>query len=534
MRRDHAPCAWSSPSARLGGAAALLSIVCGVAGVAASVHGRLENPVGTARVGGEATVPGGPQDDGTLAHRAAALRDHREELITILRDFDAEMLAWLRESKQRSARLAEGPGAYASSGDGWQGRRRFFATFAQGYPQFETYLASLRSSPAASLPAWPGTEVDRIVAFDSQLKQRGIDLILMIHPSKEEVYPHRWLGGLADGRYIFPELIPLAISLLDADVEVLFLLPRMLQRAELDPSDYLFDPGTDMHWTHAGTSIAAQAIRQRLERYRFIERRREQAGHGFTRNASGVVFMDEALYRPIDDSPVLVLGDSFAGTEVGYSGLAAEIAYEIGIPTSVLWISSGGLEAPRNLAGMGSGYIDRRAVIIWNVGSILFRPLGETNIRAAPLPGQAAPPAEDPAGALQLYVVVEEVSAVPDPVMSLYDDAVTVTTFRILNVERGGPFAGRRIRAAQWVMNDRQLLPSASLQPGDQLRMWARPFEVVASEAPRVASAQRADDTADITLPLFWVDRSGPIHLPRPHGPLELHQRLPGRAPDVE
>lgn len=440
----------------------------------------------------------------SASSRRSAIAAEESRLLGVLNALTDASFRRLDSAKAKAAELAEADSFYAEGAEGWLGIVNFFKTFAQQDPTFESFLGEVKKRKP--IPPWKGTEVEAIKSLDRQLRARGIDLIVVVHPFKEEVYPQFWMPSLKPGDLVFPELIPMVLSLLREDVEVIYLVPRFLEVVGGEKAPGLFEPTREMHWTHAGVSIAAKAIAERLTRYGPFGD--GSAAHRYRNDDDGRVYDGARLYETDLHSPILVMGDSFTGNGPEYIGLHAQIAKEIGYPTGHLWISGGARSIPRTLADMGPEYLAGRKVVVWNIGSALFRPLHETEIATVELPRAVAerPSAPTPRGQVQLYVLVEETSEVPDPEASLYDDAITVSTLRVQNVEKGDVDV-RRLRAAQWVMKQRSLDPIASkIAKGDHVRVIARPFEDHASTDPQIETVQRSDDTTNLDLPLYWID----------------------------
>jgi hypothetical protein len=423
-----------------------------------------------------------------------------------------DYLTRLKEAKILARELAAASDFYVTSTDEWLGLKDYLFSFAQEEDVSEL-VAALKRDPHAPVESWNGTELDAIVNLDRQLKSMGIDLIVTIHPYKEEVYAQKWFPVLKEEELLFPEIVPLALTLVESDVEVIYMLPRFLSEATKPGAPFLFDGTDDVHWTHPGVVVAARMIAERLSRYDFVSEAKSRLNLDLRNDDFGRVFVGSEVYKPDVDSPLLLIGDSFAGGAAPYYGLGPQIAKETGMPISLLWVSGGARAIPRTLAEMGWDYIHERRVIVWNIGSALFRPLHQTPIATVSLPKDPpiGPSDETSNEQMQIYALVEEVSQVPDPAISLYADAITVTTLRARNIEKGSCVAigncPNKLRGAQWVMRDRDLLDkAATLNVGDQLRVRVRPFRSYQEENPGIESVQRSDDTTDIELPLYWID----------------------------
>ena len=109
-----------------------------------------------------------------------------------------------------------------------------------------------------------------VIAASRWLKQRGIDVIFIPVPKMTEVHPERFAEHCPEGQIIAPHIRRLVLDLLEADVEVLDLLPTFLAQ-KYDQDEPLYHPA-DPHWGPRGQRVAAGLIGARLRRYAFVAR----------------------------------------------------------------------------------------------------------------------------------------------------------------------------------------------------------------------------------------------------------------------
>jgi alginate O-acetyltransferase complex protein AlgJ len=245
---------------------------------------------------------------------------------------------------------------------------------------------SARKDAADPLPA--------IVDFQAQLKQAGVELLLMPVPAKAAIYPDRLLDAPA------PKPGEPAIAGADDEflklcirhgVNVLDLAPAF-QAARVDETVPLYCK-TDSHWSGRGCEVAAallaKDIRTRpwlagVSARKFKSEQREQkitgdlatiaGGNMPTETVRQRFVTDESGAPPADwrESPVLLLGDSHtlvfhAGEDMHGSGagLADQLALELGCPIDVIGVRGSGATPARinlmrrqdNLAG--------KKLVIW-------------------------------------------------------------------------------------------------------------------------------------------------------------------------
>ena len=242
--------------------------------------------------------------------------------------------------------------------------------------------------------------VDSIIEFNTTLKSRNIDLLLVLIPGCAHVMTEESAEfGTGMDRLLFPFHHLLNEHLLRADVEALNIHEAMVDAYRTgDEPVYL---RSDIHWAPHGIQVAAEKIGQRLSRYDFIGEA-EGLGRRLVEESlsinfgPGTDFRDEGDadgqpeslevigVREVDgsgvesdmDSPVLLMGDSFVESFSGLSAdLASYIAAEIGMPIARIAGDAAGPRVPRMLSMKGENYIrGKRVVILAFLESYLFEP----------------------------------------------------------------------------------------------------------------------------------------------------------------
>jgi len=240
-----------------------------------------------------------------------------------------------------------------------------------------------------------------VLDLSRQLEARGIHVIFVPIPQKEEVDP-RSLSGLApEDVPIYPQRYLYMEALLDAGVEVMDLLPAF-QKARQGSEVPLY-PDTDLHWGNRAMGIAAREIALRLARYPFarstselsykaepfrIEEQGPLVKYFLPEEAWGAYpsLIDEGLrvllpdgrpyaYDAIQQAPVLLIGDSFMMRSRSGGSFAARLAFESGVPvTGHMENQKGAQAAARILARKGPAYLEGRRAVVWYVaGGMLSR-----------------------------------------------------------------------------------------------------------------------------------------------------------------
>lgn len=258
----------------------------------------------------------------------------------------------------------------------------------------QTVTRALRPDAADPLPA--------ILDFHRQLAAVNIELLLVPVPPKSIIFPDK--VGLGE------PTVPIPVPRLDPDhaafykllreqsIEVLDLTERFLDD-RFHPEDPLYCR-QDTHWSGAGCVVAAQriaeAIRGRpwyagLEKTNYRSRWLSTTITGdLVRDLETPVAREELRLRIVvpdadsgagiatvaDDSPIVVLGDSHAlvfhaGGDMHAvdSGLADQLALELGLPVDLVAVRGSGATAARvNLfrrAQANPRYWDNKRLVIW-------------------------------------------------------------------------------------------------------------------------------------------------------------------------
>jgi hypothetical protein len=105
--------------------------------------------------------------------------------------------------------------------------------------------------------------VRAIVRFRDQLKEQGIELLVMPAPGKPSVYPDRLWRTAGDKGYYSPTLA-LIQKLQNHGVEAVDLGSWFHQIRMANPADDSYYLARDTHWTPKGAKLAAEAVAQRL------------------------------------------------------------------------------------------------------------------------------------------------------------------------------------------------------------------------------------------------------------------------------
>jgi len=235
-----------------------------------------------------------------------------------------------------------------------------------------------------------------IVGYHRQLRQRGVELLFCPIPVKAAVLPEKISRSAPgpEGPWVDPWTRKLMLDLAEAGVECVDLLPEFLA-ARREGADTLYMP-LDTHWTPVGLELAARVLAERIKACPwYADAAKDPAAYAtkdvaFRRQGDIKPMLPEAeraAYRPLDlaarqvvmpdgrmyqddkTSPVLFLGDSYAGLfhfgECEHAGVTAHIAKEIGMPVDLVLGLGMGPQVWKKLAYRGKTCLAGKKLVVW-------------------------------------------------------------------------------------------------------------------------------------------------------------------------
>jgi hypothetical protein len=237
--------------------------------------------------------------------------------------------------------------------------------------------------------------VEAIVDFRDQLAGRGIELIVMPVPGKASIYPDKLTSRL-DGpvraeatRGVIDALNAAGVHTVDLFVE----FARM--RAENEGKGGLLYLPRDTHWTPVCAQHAASLVAARIREADIVE----EGDIDYTLNEVVVERRGDVLemlqvpraeesfpaipitcrqvvdphtqqpYQGADDSPVLVLGDSFLRIyerdDPKSAGFIAHLARQLRRPLTAIVNDGGASTLVRQQVAMRPGVLDGKKLVVW-------------------------------------------------------------------------------------------------------------------------------------------------------------------------
>jgi alginate O-acetyltransferase complex protein AlgJ len=288
------------------------------------------------------------------------------------------------------ARFAAAEKAKASvvaGADGW-----LFLASELRMLSFDRFWSDAAANASRAPKAEWADPVPAIVDFQTQLKARGIDLLLVPVPPKAAIYPEKLVAGAAPQDALAP-LTEFYAALKSAGVEVLDLGPLMLAAKNGEHGPVFC--ATDTHWSGSGCVLAAQAIAKAIGDKIQVKRTgtfsaewKTVAIHGDLAElpgAAGAGSAEEkisvrtvnaaggAAVEPDPGSSVLLIGDShtlvFHDFLAQHAGLLDQLAAELGIVPDLIGTRGSGATPVRVSLFRKSikepAYLAKKKVVVW-------------------------------------------------------------------------------------------------------------------------------------------------------------------------
>jgi alginate O-acetyltransferase complex protein AlgJ len=280
------------------------------------------------------------------------------------------------------------------------GRRPKRLVALLGQDGFLFFRRSLEYVLSGDLQAQPPAQnpFPTLVAYKRYLQRLGVDFLLVPVPTKPEVFPDKLRGSRQNQLPVLnPYSRKLLLELAEANVEVVDLLPVYLQARAGERSDEepLFGR-QDTHWTDRGLRLAASTIAARIKRYPWYPLLRKRAVRYTTQrvtferhgdlhsrlrpseqrrfkpavlSGTRVIAPDGKPYEEDPESPIVVMGDSFAGIYQRIycenAGIAAQIAHQIGFSVDSVMSYGGGPDVRNKLARRGEPTLKKMRLLVW-------------------------------------------------------------------------------------------------------------------------------------------------------------------------
>ncbi|MBN1809903.1 MAG: hypothetical protein JW909_12620 [Planctomycetes bacterium] len=369
-----------------------------------------------------------------------------------------------------------------------------------------------------------------VLDFHKQLKQRGIDLVVVPFPVKPQIYPEKLAPSYN------PSLGPPTnvherefIDSLEREGVRVINLRLPLWNAKSDGEQLYMS--LDTHWTPAGMDFAARSLAAELVRLHpwlaentrsfdtrdvpvsnkgdiFDMLKLPEFSHRYHENTVTVrqVFDPQSgeLLEPDPDSPVVLLGDSFvnvfsvAAMKWGdHAGFGEHLALHLGRTLDVIAVNGGAPSVTRRRLARSRDLSSKKLVVWGFVTRELIDPESEWEL--VQFPSAVAAQSQEP---FEITGRIIAVSRPPNPGDVPYPHCLTYTKYKVVSVEKGS-FGEADLITVQWVMRDFKLLPAADYQVGDIHRMVLVP--AAGKMQKDLKQIGETDDIGDLRQP-YWVE----------------------------
>ncbi len=413
-------------------------------------------------------------------------------------------------------------------------------------------------------PTGQGGAAPAIARLAADLAERGIRLVVMPVPSKAAIHPEH----LSASRTSFSRPIePAVAARLAEDVKALWDATgkpdASLAPMVFDPSGLLWESKqstgrtqflrTDSHWTPQAMEAVASALARIVGQPSAADHAALAANEPVEIEAAGdtalmldlpgdstflakekvaisrVLSREGEPWQPDRSSPVLLLGDSytniFSKADLGWgdsAGLAEHSSRYLGFSVDRLSRNDAGARSAREMlaaeARKNPGWLEGKKVVVWELamrevvnGDWTDVPLetGGAASDSAARPGFLVVASGVP---VEVTATIEEMGPLPQPGESPYADYLTALHLTGLRDARKGAVLADSALAYAFTMRDRRVLPSASLAPGEKVKVRLCNYR---EKAHMLDSLNRGElDDVDVMMetPNFaeWIEPSEP------------------------
>ncbi len=462
----------------------------------------------------------------------------------------AKLTAWFGEGNTKTVVGDKGRLYYQAAIDG-----------LIGYGPLKPEPDSVMKDP--DRPTW-NQPLPVIKKFANQLKERGIELMLVPVPVKPMIYPEDISGGQSAGPVHHRDQEKFYTELREAGVEVVD-LSNLFWSMKKDGDVFL---NQDTHWTPDAMQRAAAEIAAKIKSKPWFAEvkgdlqvdekilQRTQEGdlvEMLDLTESSQVFASESQsLKVINDrtsglrlakarqSPIVLLGDSFVNIyddpKRGFNdptwkgkdeldsepligaGFAQHLAAELQTPLDVYTANGGGATAVRKeFADRADNQVRAKKMVVWVLASrdlLLSESPGlragvswrdvKFSKRISKTPAQTV---SSNAPEVVIEAVLKERMPLSDPKITPYEEAIFSAIFTVSKQVKGKlNIEGDEVPAYLWGFRKRIVLASGRIETGKKYRLTLVPWE----SKTKIHSVQKIDDL--YVLSDWWfVEKIEPV-----------------------
>lgn len=376
-----------------------------------------------------------------------------------------------------------------------------------------------------------------IVDFHRQLRERGIQLILLPIPVKASIQPEKISGYRFTGPVRNRDWDNFLQQLAENDVTVFDSRSLLAGYAKKHGAAFL---QTDTHWLPGAMDLVAARLAGELRTvvpglesspsFSLQPRQVEAVGdvaRMLTLPPAYVPFLqsveveqvvsgDNEFWQPDTSSEILLLGDSFTniystpGLGWGRSGgLAEHLSYHLGYSVDLLSRNDSGAFVTREMLGLelarGRDRLAGKRVVVWEFAE---RELSQGDWKLIDLslgvPSESSFFVTDPGQQVEVTAVVAAVSSSPRPGSVPYRDNILTLHLLDLTGQKDG-LQGTEALVYGFGMRDNRLTDLASLRPGDHITITLSAWDDVEREFGSYRRSPLDDEMLELELPNWGI-----------------------------
>jgi SGNH hydrolase-like domain, acetyltransferase AlgX len=421
--------------------------------------------------------------------------------------------------------------------DGWLFFRPDFE-YATGRGFLEDRQLHGRTLEANEYTAAPRPDPrEAIIQFKEQLANRGIALVLVPAAGKLTVHPEyfsrRYVGE--EEPIENPSFAQWKREMNDAGVHVFDAAPLLTERKRHE-AQYL---ATDTHWTPAGMQMIAESLAAFLQERDLLPRSDREFVTGTLEEKSigDIAAMmqlpksqklfprekvllrqirspDGSLWKPDQNSDVLLLGDSFTNIyslkPMGWgegAGFAEQLSFALHRGIDVIAQNDSGAYATRRALSRelaaGNDRLAGKRVVIWQFAT---RELAVGDWQLIPMAlGKTARQDQERTDAAVVTATIKQSSGMVRPGTVPYREALA--SLHLVDIQSTSMNVPASAVVYLWGMRDNKWTAAATYKPGQRVRFRLTPWETVEKQYGSFNRIELDDPNFElIDLPTFWAE----------------------------
>ena len=400
-------------------------------------------------------------------------------------------------------------------------------------PEFLTLR--IKAAPADSKDFQPDP-LPAILDFRDELRERGIELVLLPVPVKPSVYPEKLSASFQSGSGVIhnPGYALWKGRLQEAGVRV-FPVDEILEQAKRSSGKPLYLE-RDTHWSpgamdRVSAELAEYLVKNRLaakREARFRKRMLEVSSHGdITRmlklpekqsiykeeNITAAVYNFGDTVAGVKSTEVLLLGDSFTNIysdpEMHWGedgGLTEALSYHLGQRVDAIVRNDNGSYATRlqlsNDLKRGKDRLAGKKVVVWQ---FVCRELsqGDWKVLNYKLDRNAARKSLETSGLITIKGTIKEITRPPQPGTSAYQNSIIAVHLTDVQIE-GDQEKSEDIVVFAFGLKENELTEASHWKKGDRLEKHVIAWERVEHKFGRLQRVE-LENPDTILMDLFWI-----------------------------